>query len=303
MSVSAEPVPARERLMALVPPGARRAAAGGILGWRALTGRWRGLPDTLIIGTMRGGTTSLFRWLAAHPDVAASLRKEVGYFTSHYHRGEGWYRAHFPIGGAAGANRAGAERRRLEASPDYMLDPRAAERAAALVPDARILVLLRDPVDRAWSHYRVLSRIGAESLPFEEAMEAEEERLAPAWRRLASWPDAPLPREIIDWSYGARGRYAEQLARWRACFPHQQFLLVRSEDLYAHPAESYDRVLDFLGLRRFRPGFAVYAWDHGGGGTAGSAPDDVRARHAPRFAETVARLRAEWVWDPGWSPQ
>ena len=293
-----ETAPLKERVIALVPPAARRAGARGILAMRLVTNRWRGLPDTLLVGTMRGGTTSLYRWLADHPDCTSSLRKEVGFFTREYAHGEPWYRAHFPLGESGGQN--GAARRRLEATPDYLLDPRAAARAAALLPDARILVLLRDPVDRACSHYGVLRRIGVETLSFDEAIEAEPERLAPAWARLEADPEAPLPQALIDWSYVERGRYAEQLARWLARYPRERVLVVKSEEMYERPAATYGRILAFLGLRPWRPSFVAYAWDRTTSAGASRAPDDVRRRLAPVFADANAELRDLLGWDSAW---
>jgi len=293
-----EPVPVKERAIALVSPALRRAAARGVLRSRLVTHRWRALPDTLIVGTMRGGTTSLFRWLAAHPDLRPSLRKETGYFTTQYHRGEAWYRAHFPLGRAGGS---GGRVRRLEATPDYLLDPRAAERASALLPEARILALLRDPADRAFSHHRVLTRLGVETLPFEEAIEAEPERLASAWRILEADSEAPLPQDLIDWSYVTRGRYAEQLARWLDRFPREHVLALRSEDLYAQPEATYARVLAFLGLRPWRPSFTAYEWNRTASAGATRAPEESRRRLAPMFVDSIEELRAQLGWDPGWS--
>jgi hypothetical protein len=286
-----------ERALAFVPPGVRRAAARTILGARQLTHAWRPLPDTLIIGTMRGGTTSLFRWLAAHPRVEASLRKEVGYFTTEYGRGPGWYRAHFPL--SLRGEQAGT--RRLEASPDYMLDPRAAARAAALVPAARIVALLRDPVDRAWSHHRVLNRVGIETLGFDEALDAEAGRSAAGWRELEADPEAPLPVSLIHGTYVARGRYAEQLARWLACYPRERVLVLRSEDLYERTEGTFAEVLRFLELEPWRPReFTAYSWDRSTSEGAARAPADVRRRLAPIFTEANRALADLLGWEAPW---
>jgi hypothetical protein len=116
----------------------------------------------LVVGAQRCGTSSLFKYLGAHPECGASIRKEARFFTEYYHEGTDWYRAHFPLS-------AGRPRRQIyfEATPDYLLDPRVPQRAKALLPeDFRIIALLRDPVERAYSHYWHNRRLGSERIPF-----------------------------------------------------------------------------------------------------------------------------------------
>ena len=141
---------------------------------------------------------------------------------------------------------------RFEATPDYLFHPLAAARAATVVPDARLVVMLRDPVARAWSHYHHMVGLGHEHLDFDAAVAAEHERCADDLARLA---DNPLhdPVALLRYSYVARGRYAEQLARWFEHFPRNQLLVVRSEDFFADPGASYRRILDFVGLTPWEP--------------------------------------------------
>lgn len=130
------------------------------------------LPDFLIIGAQRCGTISFYRLLCQHPLVEGAARKEVHYFDLHFQKGEEWYRSFFPE-----AERE--DRVTGESSPYYIFHPLSAERAARLVPGARLIVLLRNPVDRAYSHYQHGLRRGYETLPtFEQALEAEPGRLA-----------------------------------------------------------------------------------------------------------------------------
>jgi hypothetical protein len=195
-------------------------------------------PDFIIIGTQRGGTTSLYRYLVAHPDVVAPLTKEIHYFSTFYHRGPGWYRGHF-------SERA-THQRTFEASPYYLAQPAVPQRVAADLPETRFVALLRDPVERAYSHYRHNVALGLERLSFADAIEAERDRLAAAApARSRAWTEDVGRR----YSYVTRGLYAEQLRRWYAHVDPERILVLRSEDLYEQPAATYARVVDFVGLR------------------------------------------------------
>jgi hypothetical protein len=198
-------------------------------------------PDFIIIGAQRCGTTSLYWWLSKHPDVAAAATKELHFFDLGYDRTLGWYRRQFP---------STHERKRHlessghvlvagEASPYYLFHPDAAMRVARDVPGARLIVLLRDPVDRAFSHYHHQVRLKQETLSFEAALAAESDRLV-----------GGDPMVIRSHSYHARGVYLEQLERWYAHFPAEQILVVISEELFAMPARELARVQAFLRLSR-----------------------------------------------------
>ena len=180
----------------------------------------RPLPDYLIIGGQRCGTTALHDHLARHPAIGAAHVKEVHYFDLNYERGERWYRGHFPndVRRAVARRRTGVEMVCGEASPYYLFHPLVPERARALVPDARLIVLLRDPVARALSHYHHEVALGMEPLTFEEALDAEPERLDGEERRLVQFPGyASVAHQ--HHSYVARGHYADQLERWLGRVP------------------------------------------------------------------------------------
>lgn len=236
-----------------------------VAGWR-VTARWptgplRSLADFLVIGTMRGGTSSLYRYLGKHPQIVPSLRKEIEFFTWYYGKGLTWYRAHFPL--ALRRQLVASSERPLltfEATPYYLFHPWAASRAGTTLPEAKLIVLLRDPVDRAFSHYRHMRRLGLEDLTFEEAIRAEENRLAAAEERLTEDPGY-VSKVHHRYSYLARGCYAEQLERWFARFDREAFLILRSEDLFVNPKATYTRILEFLGLPpRNLPAFSNYSY-------------------------------------------
>jgi len=224
-----------------LPRGFRRSLAAARVELRRPTARVRSLPQFLIIGTQRGGTTSLYHYLAAHPDVRRPVRKEIQYFTLHHERGQGWYRAHFPV---SATNRGGAT---FEATPYYLFHPHAPARAAATLPDSKIIALLRDPASRAFSHWQHSRMRGLEPLAFDEALDAEAERLAGEEARLTADPSYRSDPHRT-WSYATRGEYAAQLERWLAVYPREQLLVLRSEDLYRDPAGTHARTLEFLGL-------------------------------------------------------
>lgn len=194
------------------------------------------LPDFLIIGGQRCGTTSLFEYLCRHPSVCRPVEKELQFFTYRFERGVAWYRCHFPTAAAA------AGRKVFEATPYYLLHDQAPARAGSVVPGARLVALLRNPTERAYSHYQHNVLRGTEPLTFEAALDAEAERLDRADDGTASV--AHHKRH----SYVTRGRYAEQLDRWLAFYPREQLLVLFSEDLYRDPGATYAQVLDFLGL-------------------------------------------------------
>jgi Sulfotransferase domain len=199
----------------------------------------RALPDAMIIGAMKSGTSSLHHYLTQHPQVIAPLRKEVHYFDLNFARGEAWYRANFGRQGQPGVN--------LDSSPYYLFHPLAPARAGALLPQARLVVLLRDPVRRAYSHYWHERDKGREPLSFEDAIAAEPERIGRAAEQLASGAIERSP-EHQYFSYLARGRYAEQIARWLLHFPREQLLVLRFEELAREPLPVLNRTLRYLGL-------------------------------------------------------
>lgn len=221
------------------PPLKRAAHLVSVTAGR-LTSPARMLPGFLIVGAQRCGTTSMYRTLSQHPAILKSvLHKGVHYFDMNYDHGLGWYRAHFPL------RRAG--RLTFESSPYYVFHPLAAERIATDLPGVKLLVLVRDPVERAYSaHAHELAR-GFETEPFERALDCEPERLAGEEERIRAQPGY-LSHAHQHHAYMARGRYVEQLSRLEALFGADRIHVVDSGDFFAKPEPVYDAVLDFLGL-------------------------------------------------------
>ena len=194
--------------------------------WRCATSRYRKLPDFLIIGAQRSGTSTLYQTVARHPDVRGAFRKEVHYFDTYYDRGLNWYRANFPFNGFTG-----------ESSPSYLVHPDVPARVKAVLPDVKLIAILRNPVERAYSAYNRNVRRQRESRPFAEA--------------IAGGP-------TLEFAYLERGLYAEQIERWLQHFRREQLLVLSAEAFFKNAP--MDRVWNFLGLPAWSGDAALQRW-------------------------------------------
>lgn len=194
-------------------------------------------PDFLILGAQKAGTTTLYDVLCQHPFISAARTKEIAFFDRYYGRGVSWYSANFSARhGLTG-----------EATPDYIFDPVAQERILELLPDAKFIVLLRNPIDRAISQYFHARRLGYEHLSFEEALEQEAERIGSQGHRFAGNPIEGR-RYYHAYSYLARGDYASQLERWFDAAGRDRFYIEFSDRFFQEPAEVSQEIFEFLGL-------------------------------------------------------
>jgi hypothetical protein len=289
-------------LRARFPNGRPKAVIEAQLRARRRLDPRRPLPDFLVIGGQRCGTSSLYKYLSAHPLIVPSLRKEIRYFNRHYANGEGWYRAHFAsrVHRSVLARRHGREPLTFEATPAYLFHPLAPARAVEVVGDARLVAVLRNPVDRALSHYHHSVRRGWEHLSFADALAAEADRLAGHAARLASDPTFSIS-DYLRFSYAARGFYDEQLERWLACFGRDRLLVLRSEDLFERPVDTLHRLLDFVGLPRWAPARLA---NHSYGGAPRPVRDEMpaalRRELEDRFRASNERLASLVGDDIGW---
>jgi hypothetical protein len=240
--------------------------------------------DFVIAGTQKGGTTALDHYLRSHPGLCMAARKEVHFFdedryfnADHRPRRADYadYHALFPD------DREGKVTG--EATPIYMYWRDAPPRLREYRPDLRIILVLRNPVDRAFSHWNMERQRGGDDLDFWTAITTEEERCRSA-----------LPRQHRVWSYVDRGFYSRQIERLWLCFPPEQVLVLRNGELRQEPAATLARVCDFLGVDRL-PAVAheeVFAHPYAEGLSARE-----REYLCERYAEEIDRLEAMLGWD------
>ena len=222
--------------------------------WRIISAGKRPFPDFLIIGAQKCGTTSLYEYLKQHPGLSSNIgEKEIHFFDKNFRKGSRWYKSNFPL------RREGILY--YEATPYYIFHPLAPHRVRDLLPNAKLIVMLRNPVDRTFSHYKWQVRRGRETLSFEEAIEREDERLKGEEERLIK---EPFYRSFNHRKFGyvARSKYVVQIKRWLKYFPESSILILDSKELQTDPEDCFGRIFKFLGVeykeinieKNFNPG-------------------------------------------------
>ncbi|GAB2522848.1 sulfotransferase domain-containing protein [Nocardiopsis aegyptia] len=265
-------------------------------GWGSATARARALPDFLICGAQRAGTTSLFKALAQHPAATGpTLRKGVHFFDTGYRDDLDRYRAHFPTRTRLRARGGRPRVRVFESSPYYLFHPLAAERIARDLPWVRVVVILRDPVERAYSAHAHESARGFEDQPFEKALELEPQRLAGEEERLAADP-AYRSHSHQHHAYTARGRYVDQLVRMERHLGRDRVHVVDHADLFDGTPRALAEIERFVGLR---PGPERSPGRHNAR-VRDRMPESLRDELAARFADSDARLAEWWGRTPSW---
>ncbi len=276
------------RVRRLLPAAAANAAKGLIHAFGVATAGARLLPSFLIIGGQRCGTTTLFRILTQHPSVVRpTVTKGTGYFEKNHHRGERWYRAHFPI------RRIG--RVTFESSGYYSFHPLAPERIASDLPDVKIVMMVRDPAERAFSAYKHEFARGYETEPFERALELEPERLAGEVERMRAEPGYESVSHRHH-AYVTRGQYADQLLRFEMALGMERLHVIDADRFFADPAVESTRLSEFLGLPAWAPE-TVERWN---ARPSAPMPRDVRNRLYDYFAPYDGALERYLGGLPSW---
>jgi len=246
---------------------AKRLLRNADRAWRMATSPYRSFPDLVIIGAQKGGTTSLYNYLCEHPRIRGALLKEVHYFDKYHHRNPLWYKSHFNFRGVVS----------IESTPEYMFNRAPLWRMAKLLPDAKTVAVLRDPVSRAFSHYhnskRGMGKWGNEHRPIDEAIQ-EDLRRAKAGPILGtgSYSD-------VFHSYVRRGVYYPQIKRFKEIYG-ENLRVIQSEALFSNPNRVINELYDFLGI-------------------ASHNLEDVSAHHSGTYQEdTALREKLEHFFEP-----
>ncbi len=201
-------------------------------------------PDFIIIGAQKAGTTELQALINQHPMIVKKrkgARGETHFFDLQFEKGVKWYRSQF-------LPRTEMAKIIGEKSPYYMFHPLVPERVHSLFPKTKIIMILRNPIDRAYSQYwHNVTRYKRENLSFEEAIAKEEARLSGEEKKLLTDPSYKSPNHQ-HYSYLARGRYLPQVKLWLSFFPKDQVLILNSDDFRIKPDKVMTQVFNFIGL-------------------------------------------------------
>lgn len=200
-------------------------------------------PDFIIAGSQRSGTTSLFSFLSQDKHFFRPIKKEIHYFDNFYFKGIKWYKSHFPSKRYKGQKLIG------EASPYYMFHPLAMSRIATDLDGVKIILVLRNPIERAYSHYKWEVSQGFETLTFEDALKEEEIRLKGEKEKIIENPNY-YSFNYQHFSYTSRGNYAEQVRNIYQLFGADKCLVLASERLFSKDEQSIERLSEFLGVPR-----------------------------------------------------
>jgi len=217
--------------------------------FRAITAPIRTLPDFIIIGAGKCGTTSLYNYLIQHPSIFPASWKEIHYFDLYM---TGWYRSNFPTIFYKYYIKKIKKQDFVteEATPYYLYHPLAAERLAKYIPKIKLIVLLRNPIDRAYSHYNHTFRNGDENLSFEDALKNEKNRLQGEKDKILN-DENYVSFAQRAYSYIERGMYYDQLKVWMNYFPKEQFLILKTEEFQKDVQKCLNQVYKFLGINKY----------------------------------------------------
>ena len=202
----------------------------------------RVLPDLIVIGVMRSGTTSLYHYLGQHPCILKSAYDELGYFDDNYDLGEYWYRSLFP---------SVFQKRKLEknngkfmtydVTPFYIYNKKIPKRIHETLPNSKIIVILRNPIDRAYSNF-----LGTQEKKFEDVIANEKRNIGNIDRT-----NEEEYYKFVHNSLLARGFYAEQLEKWYKIFPKDHILIIKSEEFARDTKKIMNEIFQFLELKNY----------------------------------------------------
>ena len=213
-----------------------------------LVGKFHVLPNFLICGSPRSGTTSLYEGLIEHPNIYRAKIKEISFFDVNSHRGKNWYQYHFP----SKFDKIFTNSKMItgEATPFYLIHPHAPSRIAKIIPNVKIILILRNPIDRAYSHYSSAFKNKKDDLSFEEAIQQENSRIINEKEKLINIPDYNS-ENFYKWSYFEQGIYYNYIIYWMKFFPKENFHIISSEEFFKNPTKNFNKLFNFLGISEF----------------------------------------------------
>lgn len=282
------------RIQRVAQPLARR---GAVLLGRVAPGLHM-TPDILICGAQRCGTTSMYQALRRHPNILRpTLAKGVHYFDTDHGRGMNWYRAHFPFRAQAALveRRTGHRAATFESSPYYLFHPLAAGRIAGDLPGVRILILLRDPVERAYSAHAHEFARGFEIEPFAKALELEDVRLAGEEEKIVADPSYRSHAHQHQ-AYVRRGFYVEQVRRMVDEIGAERVHVIDAEDFFTDPEPVWRDVTKFLAL----PDAPAPAFAQHNSRPRSPMPASLRQELTDAYEDSDRELAQWWGRTPSW---
>ncbi len=220
--------------------------------FRDITSRWRVYPDFIVIGYQKTGTTFLYKYLSKHPNIMPASKKEIHFFNFSFGSGSNYYKAQFPLK----IYKKYLERKfnipfkTGEASPSYAIHPKAAKRIKELIPNTKLIFILRNPIDRAYSQYHYRKKRGMEELSFEEAIEEDNNRKILLMKQFERDELTIYNRKQIKFPYISISKYIEHLTKWYEVFPKEQILILKTEDFNENSQKELNKVCDFIGISK-----------------------------------------------------
>lgn len=271
-----------------LPSGVAEAARAAAEAAGTVTAGLRMMPSLIIVGTQRSGTTTLYRLLSDHPGVIRpTASKGVGYFDLNYHRGHSWYRGHFPLAALAAGDTHG-QKITFESSGYYSFHPLAIERLARDMPAVKLLMMVRNPVNRAYSAYRHEFNRGFETETFERALDLEPKRLQGEVERMLADP-LYQSYEHRHHAYLGRSLYAEQVERIHRLLGPDRLRVVDADRFFASPHEEFEGIQRWLGLPLWQPEI-VRPWNEQPGEQLDRRVRDRLMEHFVPYDQRLAEL-------------
>ncbi|MEG4353281.1 tetratricopeptide repeat protein [Microcoleus sp. LAD1_D3] len=241
-------------------------------------------PHFLIIGAGKGGTSSLYAYLTEHPNILPAIRKEVGLSREIFDKGVDYYLSYFPPIPKQSIFLTG------EATPWYFYSQSSSQKLALIFPNIKLILILRNPVIRAFSHYKMLVNYGSEQRAFAEVIASEIEHLSSDGEDKFTYWQTEKGYLLLGW-------YFHFIKKWMAVFPREQFLILRSEDFYANPAATLTQVFEFLGV----PDYPLPEYPNYNPGSYNPISDDLRQTLAEFFRPHNQKLEEylgmKFDWD------